>query len=149
MPASMMRAETGGRVNVRGSSMAMVAVGPSPGSTPIRVPRNTPARQYSKLIGVSAVERPKPRLESSSIIPSESVTLFAEPRTQHRKRHAQAFQEYQNTEHGESRGHGERMLPAELFAGIRTDEHQRGQRDDKTGAPDDKAEQERRSSDQQ
>ena len=45
MPASMIRAEIGGSVNVIGSSMAMVAVGPSPGSTPISVPRKTPSRQ--------------------------------------------------------------------------------------------------------
>ena len=31
MPASMMSAETGGRLNVIGSSMAMVASGPMPG----------------------------------------------------------------------------------------------------------------------
>ncbi len=45
MPASMISADTGGKPNVIGSSMAMVAVGPSPGSTPISVPRKTPARQ--------------------------------------------------------------------------------------------------------
>ncbi len=45
MPASMMSAVTGGNTNVTGSSIAMVAVGPSPGSTPIAVPRKTPTKQ--------------------------------------------------------------------------------------------------------
>ena len=35
MPASMISAEIGGKANVTGSSMAMVAVGPRPGNTPI------------------------------------------------------------------------------------------------------------------
>ena len=45
MPASMIRAEIGGKTNVIGRSMAMVAVGPSPGNTPIKVPRKTPMKQ--------------------------------------------------------------------------------------------------------
>ena len=45
MPASMISAVTGGKTNVIGSSMAIVAVGPRPGSTPIAVPRKTPMKQ--------------------------------------------------------------------------------------------------------
>ena len=45
MPDSMISAETGGSPNVIGSSIAMVAIGPMPGSTPTAVPRNTPIRQ--------------------------------------------------------------------------------------------------------
>jgi hypothetical protein len=45
MPASIINDETGGNVNVRGSSIAIVAVGPNPGKTPIAVPRNTPTKQ--------------------------------------------------------------------------------------------------------
>jgi hypothetical protein len=41
----MMRAVTGGKTNVTGRSMAIVAVGPRPGNTPIAVPRNTPIKQ--------------------------------------------------------------------------------------------------------
>jgi hypothetical protein len=41
----MMRAETGGRWKVMGSSIEMVAIGPMPGSTPIRVPTRAPMRQ--------------------------------------------------------------------------------------------------------
>ena len=38
MPASMMSADVGGTLNVIGSSIAIVASGPMPGSTPISVP---------------------------------------------------------------------------------------------------------------
>jgi hypothetical protein len=42
MPASMISAAVGGRWKVIGSSMAMVATGPMPGSTPISVPTMQP-----------------------------------------------------------------------------------------------------------
>ena len=38
----MMSALTGCKAYVTGNSMAMVATGPMPGSTPISVPTNTP-----------------------------------------------------------------------------------------------------------
>ena len=41
----MIRAVTGGKTNVTGNSMAIVAVGPRPGKTPIAVPRKTPTKQ--------------------------------------------------------------------------------------------------------
>jgi hypothetical protein len=45
MPASMISAATGSRLKVIGSSIAIVAVGPMPGSTPTAVPSTTPMRQ--------------------------------------------------------------------------------------------------------
>jgi hypothetical protein len=42
MPASMISADSGLRLKVIGSSMAMVATGPMPGRTPISVPRIQP-----------------------------------------------------------------------------------------------------------
>ncbi len=57
----MMSAETGGRTNVSGSSIAMVASEPMPGNTPIRVPRKTPAKQYIRFCGVSATLNPRIR----------------------------------------------------------------------------------------
>jgi hypothetical protein len=45
MPASMIMAVAGCRLNVSGSSIATVATGPIPGSTPISVPRKTPTKQ--------------------------------------------------------------------------------------------------------
>jgi hypothetical protein len=45
MPASIINDETGSNVKVMGRSIAIVAVGPKPGKTPIAVPRNTPSKQ--------------------------------------------------------------------------------------------------------
>ena len=45
IPASMMTAEVGSRLNVTGSRRAIVAAGPRPGSTPIAVPRIAPMAQ--------------------------------------------------------------------------------------------------------
>jgi hypothetical protein len=58
----MISAATGLRLNVIGSSIAMVATGPMPGSTPIRVPSSTPISAYSRWIGVTATENPRARL---------------------------------------------------------------------------------------
>ena len=52
MPASMISAPTGGRPKVIGSSMAMVASEPMPGSTPISVPTSAPSRQKPMLFGM-------------------------------------------------------------------------------------------------
>src|SRR5689334_7142250 len=45
----------------------MVPVGPMPGSTPIKVPTSTPIRQKSRLVGVTATEKPSARLSNSSM----------------------------------------------------------------------------------
>jgi hypothetical protein len=45
MPASMISAPAGDSEKVIGNSMAMVAVGPMPGSTPTSVPSSTPMKQ--------------------------------------------------------------------------------------------------------
>ena len=63
----MISEETGGRPKVIGSSMAMVATGPRPGSTPTAVPSSTPMKQYMRLNGLSAVAKPSPRSPSSSM----------------------------------------------------------------------------------
>src|SRR6478735_8126690 len=68
MPASMISADTGGSAYVAGSSIAMVATGPMPGSTPIRVPSTQPMKQYSRLTGVTATPKPVMRLEMRSMV---------------------------------------------------------------------------------
>ncbi len=45
MPAIMMTAEAAFMLNENGSSSEIVGTGPSPGSTPIAVPTNTPTKQ--------------------------------------------------------------------------------------------------------
>src|SRR5262252_8249536 len=77
MPASMISAETGGSVNVTGSSIAMVATGPIPGNTPINVPSSTPKKHQMTLCqSSSATLKPRPRL---AIRASMIVFLFAGP----------------------------------------------------------------------
>jgi len=63
----MIRAATGGSVKVMGSSMAMVATGPSPGSTPTSVPSRTPIRQNSRFSGERATPKPKARFWRRSV----------------------------------------------------------------------------------
>src|SRR5258708_12751528 len=74
MPASMMRADTGGSTNVAGKSIAIVAIGPIPGSTPISVPRMQPMKQYQMLPPCRATPKPRIRLFSSSIRASSAAT---------------------------------------------------------------------------
>jgi hypothetical protein len=47
----MITEETAGAWNVIGRRMAIVPEGPSPGKTPVNVPRMTPIGQYKRLIG--------------------------------------------------------------------------------------------------
>jgi hypothetical protein len=54
----MMTALVGFIWKVSGSSMAMVAGGPSPGSTPTTVPRKQPAKHQKRFTGVSATANP-------------------------------------------------------------------------------------------
>lgn len=51
-------------------AMAIVAVAPIPGSTPISVPSSTPIRQKNRFSGVPAVAKPSARLLKRSIIVS-------------------------------------------------------------------------------
>ena len=62
----MIRAPTGGRPKVIGSSMAMVASDPMPGSTPISVPTIAPIRHSPTFVGVMATPMPSQRLEMRS-----------------------------------------------------------------------------------
>ena len=61
----MIRPDTGSRWKVSGSSIAMVAIGPMPGSTPISVPISAPISAKPRLAGVSATAKPVARLASS------------------------------------------------------------------------------------
>src|SRR6266702_1337383 len=79
MPASMISAPTGGSPKVIGSSMAMVATGPIPGSTPISVPTSAPTRQRNGLTGMNpknslsgerATQKPSARLPRRSVMVS-------------------------------------------------------------------------------
>src|SRR5512138_3878430 len=58
MDVSMIIAAVGDIVKTRGSSIAMVAVGPSPGSTPMTVPMRLPTSAMARLSGWSATAKP-------------------------------------------------------------------------------------------
>jgi len=58
MAASMMMAGVGSRTKVTGINMAVPAAGPTPGSTPIMVPRRHPITANSRLAGCIAVAKP-------------------------------------------------------------------------------------------
>src|SRR5919108_3282603 len=68
MPASMMSAPTGSIPKVIGNNIAIVAMGPIPGSTPISVPIRAPRKHSPKFLNESATERPSPRLANKSPI---------------------------------------------------------------------------------
>src|SRR5258708_37183287 len=58
MPASMIIAPVGSSLKVSGSSIAIVAGGPRPGSTPMIVPSTTPITHIVRLLAVSATWNP-------------------------------------------------------------------------------------------
>ncbi len=68
MPASMIRADSGGTENVNGSSIATVVTVPMPGNTPTSVPIRTPAKQYARLLNDKATPNPKARLLRMSMV---------------------------------------------------------------------------------
>src|SRR5438477_4179444 len=90
MPASMISADSGLRLKVIGSSMAMVATGPMPGRTPIRVPRMQPTKAYKRFCSVSATPKPIHRLAKTSM-----RAPLAVGRRPERERQRQALHEHQ------------------------------------------------------
>src|SRR5262245_17834230 len=72
MPASMMSEESGSSPKVIGNSMAMVGIGPMPGSTPISVPSKQPSSAKPRFLSDSAAPKPVARLLkiSKSMLPA-------------------------------------------------------------------------------
>src|SRR5262249_41311287 len=120
MPASMMSADTGFRLNVIGSSIAMVATGPTPGRTPISVPSSTPIRAYSRLSGLTATPKPRMRLWKRSM----RASAERECGRAHREGQRQAFHEDQVREQDEDDEEDEDLFPFELVAAVGADEDQ-------------------------
>src|SRR5262245_13892270 len=67
MPASMIMAVAGSRLKVSGNSIATVATGQTPGSTPNNVARNTPKKQEIRFLRLIATPKPSPRLDRISM----------------------------------------------------------------------------------
>src|SRR6185503_13057633 len=116
----MISADTGFRLKVIGSSIAMVATGPTPGRTPISVPSRTPINAYSRLIGVIATPKPSIRLLK------RSMRASAERRRPHREGQRQALHEHEVREQDQHDEEDADLLPLELVAPVRADEHERG-----------------------
>src|SRR6266487_3729764 len=114
----MISAPVGSTLNVSGSSIAMVAIGPTPGSTPINVPTRQPRKQSARLTGDSAVAKPSPRLPIRSNMGPSSVAH--QPRRQ-RDRQPECKLEQPNAERGHYRPRHKRFAPADLFASERAD----------------------------
>src|SRR5712671_4615523 len=121
MPASMIRAPTGGRPKVMGSSIATVAMVPMPGSTPTSVPTSAPIRHSSRLIGVRATPKPRARLEKSSNI-TPSLDQEAREKLQ---RQPQRIREKQTAADGQADADDDGFLPADIHRAKRRD-HEAG-----------------------
>src|SRR5213080_2737704 len=74
MPAKRMKAEVGSTLKVIGKRSAMVSAGPSPGSTPMAVPRVVPTRHHRRFIGVSATAKPLSSCGKASMSASLAAT---------------------------------------------------------------------------
>src|SRR3970282_1779104 len=105
----MISAATGGTLKVIGSSIAIVASGPMPGSTPISVPRNTPTKQNHRFCSDSSTVKPKMRLWKRSI----SVAPHA---LDHWIRQAQEVNEPKPAHDGEADGESRDLQPLEVPA---------------------------------
>src|SRR6266436_2794160 len=72
MPASMISDDSGSSPKVIGNSMAMVGIGPMPGSTPISVPSIQPISANPRFFSDTAAPKPVARLwnRSKSILPA-------------------------------------------------------------------------------
>src|SRR5262245_54323490 len=116
MPASMISAGAGSSPKVNGSSMATVATGPIPGSTPTRVPRKQPMKQYKMFCQVSATPSPKARLDSVSI-----SRIRPE-----RQRQAEQPDEDRDREGDHHRRERDRLERAHVARGLRADQHEHG-----------------------
>src|SRR5215207_7943198 len=108
MPASMISAPVGSTLKVSGNSMAMVAIGPTPGSTPTRVPTMQPRKQSARFIGDSAVAKPSPRLPTKSNMACASIA--DQPRGE-RDRQPERNLEQADAEGGHQRPEHQRLDP--------------------------------------
>src|SRR5713226_6841735 len=109
MPASMMSAPVGSTLKVSGNNMAMVAIGPMPGSTPIKVPTRHPMKQSTRLVGDNAVAKPSPRLPMKSNMDASSIT--EQPRRQRDRQPERKF-EQTDAENGHQKADHDRLHPA-------------------------------------
>src|SRR5262245_8620010 len=83
--------------------MAIVAVGPIPGSTPMKVPSRAPMKQYMRFSGVAATPNPIARWLRTSMFVAPACSVAAEPRADQRDRQAQSVDKQCSGEDGQHR----------------------------------------------
>src|SRR3954468_19518434 len=132
MPASMIRAPTGGRPNVIGSSIATVAMVPMPGSTPTSVPTSAPIRHIRRLTGDSATPKPWARLANRSTI---TPSLDQETR-KHRHRQPQHIREQDRAAERQAGADDERFDQLRLMRAHGRDHEARERREHDAKRPD-------------
>src|SRR5215218_3126045 len=89
MPANMMKAPVGSsKLNVIGSSSAIVSAGPIPGSTPTNVPSSTPMAAKARFSGERTVPNPSIRSEMTA-----RAAMSEDRRQPARKRHPEVLRE--------------------------------------------------------
>src|SRR4030095_11732456 len=122
MPASMISEESGSSPKVIGSSIAMVGIGPMPGSTPISVPSRQPISAKPRFLSDTAAPNPVARFWN------RSNPMLATPPG--RQRLSQQVDEHGHGENGEGGAEQGRFGEVDLAARIGGEhgEQQRGER---------------------
>src|SRR4029450_1864524 len=128
----MISAPVGSTLKVSGSSMAMVAIGPTPGGTPIRVPTRQPRKHSARFIGDSAVAKPNPRLPMRSSIAVSSIA--EEPRRERDRQPERQFEQHDAEQRRQDPRH-DGLAPFDFVASERADDDgERTGRDQPEGA---------------
>src|SRR5262245_8709722 len=125
MPASMISAPVGSTLNVSGNNIAIVAIGPMPGSTPIKVPTRQPMKASRRFAGDNAVAKPSPRLPTKSNI--DRASIADQPRRE-RDRKPERKLEQADAKSGHEHAHHDRFPPANLVAGKPSNDDRNGPR---------------------
>src|SRR5437868_3588413 len=98
---------------MEGSSIAIVATGPRPGNTPIKVPSTAPPKAYSRFWMVKATPKPSARLCMRSMVLSSS----ADEAGPHGDRQLETPHEDHPRTEGEDDGIGDHAFPMEFVTG--------------------------------
>src|SRR5512134_1256743 len=109
MPANMISAPVGSSLTVSGSSIATVSAGPTPGSTPTKVPIVTPMKPQRRLIGVSATPKP---VASDARVSTASGSRGTQDRREPAARQADVEELHEEQERGEREHEADREIAA-------------------------------------
>src|SRR5688572_11647434 len=134
MPANMMSAPVGSSFTVSGSSIATVSAGPTPGSTPTKVPSVTPMKPHSRFIGCSATPKPAIRALSASKLDAGAAEDRLEPAS--RQVHIEELHEEKEDAKRKHQADGDVARPARAAEPARDAREEDGAGDDEAGPAD-------------